>query len=1080
MSACKNIMCKYNLTKDNVKRFLKVNHPDKKAHPEHDNSVTEDEFKKIVECYKSELFCASTKKDNKDKNMKVTKKNRAKIFSCMRKTANFSKITMTDKFDKTRFDVEQFRANLNESSPKILQLMNNIKELDKKDMENHGKNFKHFIFSDVKEGGYGARIIASAFVAMGYNNIVHARKIHGVQKPNLYVKLEENSSKKNFALLSSNSIYGATFSEKLKKQVLSLYNERPGNINGSKVRFIILDSGFKEGIDLFDVKYVHIFEPHMTIADLKQIVGRATRTCGQKGLEFLPNIGWPLYVYNYYLTIPESIKNTFTASKFLSYNIENPAKDEKDSDIMIFKNVEKFNDAAMLYSEFDKAMHNLSKQLFDLAPTFSVDFYLTKNLHVIDDLNHQFMEKDFYLMGGAKKNVFNKLNRHSRYYNIDLIKCKGKCGSRTSNDIPISVDFMKRVYKKYNHSNKLVPKQKQRQFFCQYMLNEDNKFCRQLNHEWSMRYAYVPEAVEKGTKKSTKEKLEEMELEINEDDSATDKDYDIDYDGTKSPSHAQKNDKIPSVKYNFLKMRDFIKSVYGSDKSYVWEPLKIENKCIPIPGEAPKKAYEIELNPTQKFVSTYFTPSSPYKGMLLWHSVGTGKTCTGIATASANFETKGYTILWVTRTTLKSDIWKNIFDQVCHSVLKTEMELGLILPDGLNKRKKLISDRWLEPMSYKQFSNLLEGKNQIYNILRKRNGNEDLLHKTLIIIDEAHKLYGGDLKSIEKPDTDIMEKLIRNSYKKSGANSCKLLLMTATPVTNNPLELFSLTNLFMTNESEKITTDKNEFKKQYMTNENILSENGVKNLANKLSGYISYLNREKDATQFSQPIMINVPVLMSSVAENELRDAYYLDQKMDDISEETKRQITDLKAKIRTIKAEIKEMRTNIKDFKTLENTSCKEKFPDSTQKAELKKCLADMKEEINMMNEDLKTLVDEMNAFQSELTELDKNKYDANITKKQFKEKLKLLKNGLIQEILLYNKCAHLKYVSLAQNAGPFARLKMKSDSKSSNSSNSSKSSKSSNSSKSDKPDKPKKTRRKTKLKKTTTKAAEYASYSN
>ena len=380
-------------------------------------------------------------------------------------------------------------------------------------------------------------------------------------------------------------------------------------------------------------------------------------------------------------------------------------------------------------------------------------------------------------------------------------------------------------------------------------------------------------------------------------------------------------------------------------------------------------------------------------------------------------------------------------------------------------------------MSYKQFSNLLEGKNQIYNILRKRNGYEDLLHKTLIIIDEAHKLYGGDLKSIEKPDTDIMEKLIRNSYKKSGANSCKLLLMTATPVTNNPLELFSLTNLFMTNESEKITTDKNEFKKQYMTNENILSENGVKNLANKLSGYISYLNREKDATQFSQPIMINVPVLMSSVAENELRDAYYLDQKMDDISEETKRQITDLKAKIRTIKAEIKEMRTNIKDFKTLENTSCKEKFPDSTQKAELKKCLADMKEEINMMNEDLKTLVDEMNAFQSELTELDKNKYDANITKKQFKEKLKLLKNGLIQEILLYNKCAHLKYVSLAQNAGPFARLKLKSDSKSSKSSKSSNSSKSS---KSDKPDKPKKTRRKTKLKKTTTKAAEYASYSN
>ena len=31
-------------------------------------------------------------------------------------------------------------------------------------------------------------------------------------------------------------------------------------------------------------------------------------------------------------------------------------------------------------------------------------------------------------------------------------------------------------------------------------------------------------------------------------------------------------------------------------------------------------------------------------------------------------------------------------------------------------------------------------------MLKARNGSEDVLNKTLIIIDEAHKLYGGDLK----------------------------------------------------------------------------------------------------------------------------------------------------------------------------------------------------------------------------------------------------------------------------------------------------------------------------------------------
>jgi hypothetical protein len=146
---------------------------------------------------------------------------------------------------------------------------------------------------------------------------------------------------------------------------------------------------------------------------------------------------------------------------------------------------------------------------------------------------------------------------------------------------------------------------------------------------------------------------------------------------------------------------------------------------------------------------------------------------------------------------LKSDVWKNIFDQICHTIILDEIKKGLIIPDNINDRKKLLSKSWLEPMSYKQFSNLLAGKNKIYDILLERNGSTDILKKTLIIIDEAHKLYGGDLKASERPNTEVMERLISTSYKVSGNNSCKLLIMTATPFTNSPLELFSLINLFI-------------------------------------------------------------------------------------------------------------------------------------------------------------------------------------------------------------------------------------------------------------------------------------------
>ena len=66
----------------------------------------------------------------------------------------------------------------------------------------------------------------------------------------------------------------------------------------------------------------------------------------------------------------------------------------------------------------------------------------------------------------------------------------------------------------------------------------------------------------------------------------------------------------------------------------------------------------------------------------------------------------------------------------------------------------------------------------------------------LIIIDEAHKLY--DTKEIigaEKPDIKAIENGIWNSYKKSGKNSCRLMLMSGTPVNESPMEMMKLLNI---------------------------------------------------------------------------------------------------------------------------------------------------------------------------------------------------------------------------------------------------------------------------------------------
>jgi len=998
--SCEKIMCKYKLhDKSLIRDWLKKNHPDKGG------SIDRDEFIKVLECYKNNVTCTAKKAANEKKatnektsNTKNTRKKRAKIFTCMRKTANFSKISNYHKFDKAAYDPKKLNEELLEASPKMVQLLNNIRELDAQDVKYHGKKFKHFIFSDVKEGGYGAKIIASAFQANGYNNILKSKKVSNQINAKLYLDLE-TSNYQNFALLSSNSVYGTTFNEKIKKEVLKMYNERPANIQGKNVRLIILDSGFKEGIDLFDVKYVHIFEPSITIADLKQTIGRATRTCGQKGLEFQKNIGWPLYVYNYYLTIPEITSDSMYVNRSLMEN--NFQSYNKDEDILLFKNVEKYNDSTMNYSEFDSAMIQLSKQLYELAPLLAVDYYLTKNIHKAIDLNREFMEKDFYLMGGANavEANFKRQSDNSKFFKIDNIKCMGKCGKKSTNDIPVSIDFMKYVYKKHNHPKQLLinAKANVRQFLCNYMKDLDNKFCKHVNLEWSQRYIRIPHIIEKHNNlEDIKKDLLALELVINNEDNVTNTKYPMILYKTSSHRHTSKS-KSSSVrsskttskksyknkftKMSFIKMRDYIISNYNS-KEFVWDPIDVVNKCVDAPKANATTANSITLNPTQTFIADYFTPASPYKGILLWHSVGTGKTCTGVATASSSFEKEGYSILWVTRTTLKGDVWKNIFDQICHVILVDEINKGLILPENLSDRKRHLSKSWLDPMSYKQFSNLLAGKNAIYDILLERNGSRDILHKTLIIIDEAHKLYGGDLKASERPNMEIMENLISNSYKVSGAESCKLMIMTATPFTNSPLELFALTNLFMTNESEKITTNKEEFKKQYMTSQNILSETGLKVLANKLSGYISYLNREKDPTQFAQPIMINVPILMSHIENEELRDAVYLNANVNSIEKDIEELIISLKAKVKEEKSEYKSKKLPYKNKEPPE----------------------DIANELDAILKNIKALEDKINGHKQ-------TKADAKDKMKELKDRIKNIKNSLLQEYILYTKCMHIKY---------------------------------------------------------------------
>lgn len=261
-----------------------------------------------------------------------------KQIKCAQQVMNYSSIGLKDRFDKPKFDGNEMINKLKVSSPKLVELLKNIKRLDMQDYKKCGKLYKHFIYSGVG-GGYGSKIIASAMIASGYT-LINKKNGNG-----------KNES--NFALLSSTAVYDKPSTPKTTKEILKIFNERPDNIYGEKVRFIILDSGFKEGIDLYDVKYCHLFEDNLYESDFTQSVGRALRFKGQCGL--LYNNGWTLQVFKYISVV---IQDGMFQNKRINI-IENLKNHDKQI----------------------KMNTNLTKEIDRVIKRNAVDYYLNKNIN---------------------------------------------------------------------------------------------------------------------------------------------------------------------------------------------------------------------------------------------------------------------------------------------------------------------------------------------------------------------------------------------------------------------------------------------------------------------------------------------------------------------------------------------------------------------------------------------------------------------------------------------------------------------------------------------------------------------------
>jgi hypothetical protein len=767
---------------------------------------------------------------------------------CIRNTGTWANVKPEHKFDSLKFDKEIVKRDLNFLSPKIDEMIKKINLLDEQDMTNDKKYYKHIIYSDVS-GVYGAKMVASSLIANDFS-LVYSNKLD--------LRQDIVNKNKTFGLLTTSTVYKKPLTTKLKKNMMSRMNERPSNINGENMRIIILDSGYKEGLDVFDVKYMHILEPLVTKAEYTQVIGRGTRYCGQSGLPFIPNVGWPLNIYR--------------------YNIK------YDTDTTI-------HDLYLKHSNKNISAFNFIADIEAIIIASAADTPLTENLHLLKEKNNRFydslIKNNIKGEKSKRKDYIEVVNniRGKIYTNDNIIDCKKKCQGMLE-DFPsanalliIAVVFIidkigaridnifvknKKLYmgniknkvNNYIKDNDLIEylnDKHPKPLLCN-IIDKNQNFCDAINKIWMNPINFLKLYGDQIIDKLNHYKKNNI---INDKNYADAMRFIYEYKNKLIHKKQLFEPEPPKTKLTNIQLYKYVEKHFSS---YKWDNIDIINKCVSVSDDIvkDKKDYKlVSFSNTQNFVQKFLTPQSPYKGMFLFHSVGSGKTCTAISTATNTFDREGYKILWVTRHTLKEDIWKNMFGDVCNIIIQERLKNGEILPSTKAKRMEFLGKNWLQPISYKQFTNLIKGKNKYYKNMVDLNGSKDPFRKTLIIIDEIHKIYSSSLSALEKPNPEVLQSMIQNSYKVSGKDSLKLLLMTATPITDDHMSSIKILNLLLEG-NDLFPENFENFKTIYCNENGLFTENGSHEFMNKITGLVSYIDRTNDRSQFAYPVIKDI------------------------------------------------------------------------------------------------------------------------------------------------------------------------------------------------------------------------------
>lgn len=217
----------------------------------------------------------------------------------------------------------------------------------------------------------------------------------------------------------------------------------------------------------------------------------------------------------------------------------------------------------------------------------------------------------------------------------------------------------------------------------------------------------------------------------------------------------------------------------------------------------------------QEFIGEYLNYRSPFKDMLIYHGVGAGKTVSAINVYNILYNyTPKWNVFLLIPAALEDDPWMK------------DLKIWLSKENNEDRMKNLIFIHYDSPFADRDFLEKVK--------------KADSSKQSLFIIDEAHRFMTNvynNISSKKGKRAQVIYDYIQQE-KKDNQNT-RIILLSATPVVNNPFEFALIFNLLRPG---SFPTSEAIFEQLYISNTNYqsLNENTKNMFQRRILGLVSY------------------------------------------------------------------------------------------------------------------------------------------------------------------------------------------------------------------------------------------------